>query len=182
VEFTKVLLPGGEAIEAFSRSGEKPQLVKLAAETEAKARQVVALIGKLRDSGSPSVAVICRTAAESQAAYEALQAAGAPAHLHLVTREETSFRNTLVVIPVYLAKGLEFDSVIVWDAGASVYGHEEERKLFYTACTRAMNVLYVGYTGEKNRFLETVDHSLYEEQAAPGVVGESAGAGTPAGG
>ncbi len=182
VEFTKALLPGGEAIEAFSRSGEKPQLVKLAAEPELKARQVVGLIGKLRDGGSPSVAVICRTAAESQAAYEALQAAGAPAHLHLVTREETSFRNTLVVIPVYLAKGLEFDSVIVWDGGASVYGREEERKLFYTACTRAMNTLYVGYTGEKNRFLEPVNHSLYEEQAAPGFVGESAGAGTPAGG
>ncbi|MNN68961.1 Helicase IV [compost metagenome] len=87
-----------------------------------------------------------------------------------------------MVIPVYLAKGLEFDSVIVWDGGASVYGREEERKLFYTACTRAMNTLYVGYTGEKNRFLEPVNHSLYEEQAAPGFVGESAGAGTPAGG
>lgn len=182
VEFTKALLPDGEAIEAFSRSGEKPQLVKLEAEPEAKARQVASMIQRLRDGGSPSVAVICRTAAEAQAAYEALQRAGAPRHLHLVTREETSFRNTLVVIPVYLAKGLEFDSVIIWDGGASVYSREEERKLFYTACTRAMNVLYVGYSGEKSRFLALADRSLYEELPADLLRGQPADAVSPTGG
>ncbi|MDF2939281.1 MAG: helicase, partial [Paenibacillaceae bacterium] len=182
VEFTKALLPGGEAIEAFSRSGELPQLIKLDASLESKARQVAAVIGKLRNGGSASVAVICRTAAESQETYKALQEAGAPGHLHLVTREETSFRNTLVVIPVYLAKGLEFDSVIIWDGGASVYSREDERKLFYTACTRAMNVLYVGYTGEKNRFLEPVDHSLYEEPAAAMLHSGPVDAGSPTGG
>lgn len=183
VEFTKALLPGGEAIEAFSRSGGKPQLVPLEAGLEARARQMAALIGRLREGGSPSIAVICRTAAESLAAHTALLAAGAPRHLHLVTRDEISFRNTLVVIPVYLAKGLEFDAVIIWDGGDGVYGREEERKLFYTACTRAMNHLYVAYTGRKCRFLEAVEPSLYEENPLDAALrGEPADAGSPLGG
>ncbi|MNP59273.1 Helicase IV [compost metagenome] len=87
-----------------------------------------------------------------------------------------------MVIPVYLAKGLEFDSVVVWDGGASVYNREEERKLFYTACTRAMNVLYVGYSGEKSLFLEPVDSGLYEEAAVPAMLGQPADAASPTGG
>ncbi|MDF2924984.1 MAG: helicase [Paenibacillaceae bacterium] len=167
VEFTKALLPGGEAIEAFSRNGGKPCLVQLHDEPAAKAKQIAQLLVTLRDQGAASIAVICKTAEESKEAYEALAAAAAPAQLHLVTKNETDFQNTLVVLPVYLAKGLEFDSVIIWDASAGVYGREEERKLFYTACTRAMNRLYVGYSGAVTEFVASVDPGLYDRQLQP---------------
>lgn len=51
-------------------------------------------------------------------------------------------------MPVYLAKGLEFDVVIVHDAGQAFYHRQSERKILYTACTRALHELYVCYTGE----------------------------------
>lgn len=161
VEFTKALLPGGEAIEAFSRSGELPSLLE--ALPEQHTERVVGLLTALQQSGAASIAVICKTAAEAQEAHEALLQAGAPGSLHLITKEETRFVNTLVVVPVYLAKGLEFDSVVVWDGGEAVYSHEEERKLFYTACTRAMNQLQVVYTGKPNPYMADVNPSLYEK-------------------
>jgi DNA helicase II / ATP-dependent DNA helicase PcrA len=164
VEFTKALLPDGEAIESFSRNGEKPRLFHLDGSLAQRAQQVAGLLHSIRSEGSPSLAVICKTAAESQAVHEALLAAGAPAHLHLVTKTETSFKNSLIVIPVYLAKGLEFDSVVIWDAGAQAYGSEDERKLFYTACTRAMNRLAVCYSGRITGFLEQVSPLLYDDQ------------------
>lgn len=162
VEFTKAMLPGGETIEAFSRSGEKPRLLAYGNSGEDQAARAVELIRTLQKDGAASIAIICKTAAESAAAYQALAEAGAPAQLHLITKDETDFKNALVVVPVYLAKGLEFDSVLIWDAGAAVYGSEEERKLFYTACTRAMNRLFVGYTGAVTHFVSGLEPALYE--------------------
>lgn len=164
VEFTKAMLPGGEAIEAFSRNGEKPVLYRLKEQGPDHAKHVVETIKRLQAEGVPSIAIICKTAAESEAAYQALQAAGAPSQLHLVTKEQTKYQNALIVLPVYLAKGLEFDTVLVYDASREVYGSEEERKLFYTACTRAMNHLYIYSTGPVNRFIEELDSGLYQER------------------
>lgn len=43
-------------------------------------------------------------------------------------------------MPVYLAKGLEFDAVLV--AGADeAYRTEQDRRLLYIACTRALHRL-----------------------------------------
>ncbi|MGR5914097.1 ATP-binding domain-containing protein [Bacillus pacificus] len=38
-----------------------------------------------------------------------------------------------------MAKGIEFDAVIIFDASHESYYRESERSLFYTACTRAMH-------------------------------------------
>jgi len=51
---------------------------------------------------------------------------------------------------------VEFDAVILYDASRESYGHERERKLFYTACTRAMHELHLLYSGEVSPFLAGV--------------------------
>lgn len=45
----------------------------------------------------------------------------------------------LYVLPVYNAKGLEFDSVIIYDDG---FG-KMDKKLYYVACTRALHKLNI---------------------------------------
>ena len=47
----------------------------------------------------------------------------------------------IVVMPIMLAKGLEFDIVIVWDDRDEVYW-EENKNLKYLMCTRALHELY----------------------------------------
>lgn len=47
----------------------------------------------------------------------------------------------IVVMPIMLAKGLEFDVVIVWDDRDEAYW-EENRNLKYLMCTRALHELY----------------------------------------
>ncbi len=44
----------------------------------------------------------------------------------------------MTVLPSWLAKGLEFDTVLVWEAAD--YG-QQENSLFYTVCTRALHRL-----------------------------------------
>jgi len=47
----------------------------------------------------------------------------------------------LVVLPIYLAKGLEFDSVIAYNVSAENYPDEQMAGTLYTIATRAMHHL-----------------------------------------
>lgn len=70
------------------------------------------------------------------------------------------------MIPAYLAKGVEFDAVLIYDASPQTYHRESERKLFYTACTRAMHRLQLYTTGEWTPFVGGVEQGLYEQTVA----------------
>lgn len=159
VEFTKSLLPGGEEIVPFERSGRKPLLSKVS--SEKRATRIIEDLAALKAEGFDSIAVITKTAAESREAYEALTTQGCEA-LWLITKETLTFEKGATVIPAYLAKGVEFEAVLIYDASSQAYNRESERKLFYTACTRAMHRLLLYTTGEWTPFIQVLDTSLYE--------------------
>ncbi|UUZ78864.1 UvrD-helicase domain-containing protein [Paenibacillus sp. P26] len=166
VEFTRAMLPGGEAIEPFQRDGGKPVAVQ-ASQPEERIRQIVRDVADLQAEGMGSLAIICKTAAESLEAYHALKD---QLDLRLVTKETATFEKGIQVIPAYLAKGVEFDAVLLYDASKSVYHRESERKLFYTACTRAMHRLRLYAVGELSPFVTAVDPELYSLVPAGGSV------------
>ena len=60
----------------------------------------------------------------------------------LIDDNTKEVKKDLVVLPAYLAKGLEFDSVIVYNDPTSRY-KREEKHLLYVACTRAQHELYI---------------------------------------
>ncbi|WP_039789126.1 RNA polymerase recycling motor HelD [Paenibacillus riograndensis] len=160
VEFTKPLLPGGETIVPFERSGRKPTLTRLESSGR-RVERIAADIAALQSEGYTSIAVITKTAAGSTEAYEAL-AAGGVKELRLITKNTPTFDKGILVIPAYLAKGVEFDAVLIYDASLQSYHRENERKLFYTACTRAMHRLLLYTAEEWTPFIQAVDTSLYE--------------------
>lgn len=159
VEFTKALLPN-EEIVPFEREGEKPFLVKASSDVE-RAIRIKEDLAALMAEGLDSIAVITKTAAESRAAYEELKKQGCEA-LRLITKETLTFEKGILVIPAYLAKGVEFDAVLIYDASTQTYDRESERKLFYTACTRAMHRLLLYTTGDWSHFIQPLEVSLYE--------------------
>lgn len=160
VEFTRLLLPHGEAIVPFERGGKKPLLCK-ADSSEKRVERIAADLAALQAEGFESIAVITKTATESCDAYEALTDAGCQA-LRLITKKTPTFENGVQVIPAYLAKGVEFDAVLIYDASSQTYHRESERKLFYTACTRAMHQLILYTTGDWTPYIQAVDRSLYD--------------------
>ncbi|SFF04591.1 DNA helicase-2 / ATP-dependent DNA helicase PcrA [Paenibacillus algorifonticola] len=161
VEFTKWMLPDGEEIAPFERGGQKPLLTRLDG-GEKRDAQILADIAALRAEGFDSIAVITKTAAESREAHEALRIQGGEA-LQLITKETLVFEKGVMVIPVYLAKGVEFDAVLVYDASPEAYGRDNERKLLYTACTRAMHQLHLYTTGDWSPFVQALPANLYEK-------------------
>ncbi len=92
-----------------------------------------------------SVALITRDSNTALRVYEDLKDSFPISLLNSTTEE---FNKELVVLPAYLAKGLEFDSVIVYSDKESKY-LKNEKNLLYVACTRAQHELIV-YSG-KNR-------------------------------
>lgn len=160
VEFTKSMLPDGEEIVPFQRGGQKPLLTRQDG-GEKRDAQILADIAALSAEGVGSIAVITKTAAESRKAYESLRIQGGEA-LQLITKETVGFEKGVMVIPVYLAKGVEFDAVLVYDASSDAYGRENERKLLYTACTRAMHRLHLYTTDDWSPFVQALPANLYE--------------------
>ncbi|MDP4098807.1 UvrD-helicase domain-containing protein [Paenibacillus sp. P96] len=160
VEFTKVLLSDGSEIVPFARSGPKPLLVTLEGGEKRDARMLKD-IAALKAKGFDSIAVITKTAAESRVAFESLRMQEGEA-LQLITKETVAFEKGVMIIPVYLAKGIEFDAVLIYEASPQAYGRDNERKLLYTACTRAMHQLHLYTTGDWSPFLQTLPANLYE--------------------
>ncbi|MDF2961297.1 MAG: helicase [Paenibacillus sp.] len=158
VEFTKAMLPNGEAIEPFNRSGEKP-IVRRAANAEKLIEIAVADLKDLQGVGMHSIAILTKTAEESRLAYERLLPF---LPVSLITKDDHSFQKGILLMPAYLAKGLEFDAVLLWNASQNQYDQESERKLFYTACTRAMHRLHILYTGGLTRFIAALDADTYK--------------------
>ena len=62
--------------------------------------------------------------------------------ISLVDANTKGFHKELVVIPAYVAKGLEFDSVIIYNDRKNSY-KKNERNLLYVACTRCQHELYI---------------------------------------
>ncbi|CAN7268516.1 RNA polymerase recycling motor HelD [Paenibacillus sp. LjRoot56] len=149
-EFACQVLPGGEPVEPFSRSGEEPRLLRAASEQDL-IRLVAEAAARRRDGGASSVAIICKTERETESAHGRLKPL--LPELARISKDTLHYEAGVMILPAYLAKGLEFDAVILYDAGAAVYAEAKERKLFYTACTRALHYLDVCYLGELTPFL-----------------------------
>jgi len=157
-KFTRAMLEDGESIQFVSRQGSKPLIIHAESE-HALMAALESKVHELRKSGVASIAVICRTAADAKRVYEGLKQS--LKELTLVTRRATAFETGAIVIPSYLAKGLEFDAVLIHNASEAVYGNERELRLLYTACTRALHYLFIYHTGRLTPLLSGIDPELY---------------------
>ncbi|WNR43955.1 RNA polymerase recycling motor HelD [Paenibacillus roseipurpureus] len=150
-EFACQVLPGGEPVEPFSRSGEAPRLLRAADEHELD-RLVEEAVQHRREGGAGTIAIICKTERETASAHARLKPR--LPELAWIRKDTLHYEAGVMILPAYLAKGLEFDAVIIYNAGAAVYAEAKERKLFYTACTRPLHHLDVCYLGELTPFLQ----------------------------
>ncbi|NBD22364.1 HelD family protein [Paenibacillus glycinis] len=132
------------AVPVF-RSGEAVDVVAL----ESDEQRLVEVERTVRDwqqfGDYRTVAVLGRNIRSCEAIAERLNGAGIQASL--VQSKQEAYGGGLTVVPAYLAKGLEFDAVLVADADGERFG-ANDAKLLYVACTRALHKLKLLYCGE----------------------------------
>ncbi|WP_083488882.1 RNA polymerase recycling motor HelD [Companilactobacillus kimchiensis] len=156
-DFTKAILTNGQKIEPFNREGDLPNL--LMAKTEAESVQHVIGQVKENDKRKYTTAIIAKTLADAEHLHELLKAKNVPSTL--IRSENQRLATGTIVLPSFLAKGLEFDAVIMWDASKDKFD-EDEQQLVYTIASRAMHRLTITSIGELSQLLQRVPAEDYE--------------------
>lgn len=152
--FTKDILDTHEPIEAVERMGENPTIYMV---NENLTLKISEKINEMKNKGYKSIAVICKNKENSENLYSCLKEINND--INLITSDKCEFKIGVNVISSYIAKGLEFDAVIIADGES--YLSIEDKHLFYTACTRALHELYI-YTNTSLEKILPKDSSLYE--------------------
>ena len=149
--FTQKILNNelGQDLVSFERHEAEPT-VNYQESIELLDLAVIQAVRYYSEQGYHSIAVLCKTQKEAQETHTRLKKS---ISIELFNTIEGEVDKGAVVIPVYMAKGLEFDVVLVYDASQDNYATQFDRQLLYIACTRAMHQLVLYHTGEKSSFL-----------------------------
>lgn len=158
-DFTKAILKSGQTIVAFNRQGPKPTIAMRKTEQELLDQTIKQLA--VNDKAGQTTAIIAKSLEEAEALWQQLKDTGQ--ETTLIRSENQRLVPGVIIVPSFLAKGLEFDAVIVWRANKANFGDDRERELLYTICSRAMHRLSIMVDGELSPLLAQVPQDLYEE-------------------
>ncbi|MDC4240308.1 AAA family ATPase [Clostridium tertium] len=149
-EFSKKLLSNNVNYECVARRGDKPIVLGFSDENNIN-EQLLKDIKTYKEKGYKSIGIITKTIKEAQDVHNFLKD---KVNVNALLNDEDEYVNDTLVIPAFLAKGLEFDVVLIYNAGDENYDCEEERLLLYTAFTRALHILRIYYLGECTKLLK----------------------------
>ncbi|NLI92457.1 MAG: UvrD-helicase domain-containing protein [Peptococcaceae bacterium] len=133
----------------FERHGHKPRIVPIETADEMD-KAIAREISDFLQKGYKTIAVMCRTQRQAETVYSKLRKL---LDIYLIRPHDKDYVKGPVVISSYMAKGLEYDVVILYGAGNDLYSTELDRKLLYISCTRALHELVIYYSGEKSPLL-----------------------------
>ncbi|QWH37815.1 MULTISPECIES: HelD family protein [Bacillus cereus group] len=135
-------IPVGLATPVF-RSGEDVKVIR----AEDQFTEIVKTLEHLQNEDVKTIAVIGRTDDECRDIYEKLTNAGLS--VNVIEADQSKYEGGISVVPVYLAKGLEFDAVLLIDVDEEHYKNtKHDAKLLYVGCTRSLHDLWIFYSGE----------------------------------
>jgi DNA helicase-2/ATP-dependent DNA helicase PcrA len=139
-------------IEPIIRHG-KQVTVKKAVDENQMISDAVDLIKEIQSVGYDTIAIICRTVEETLKVKDLLKPQIPLEHME-DDIEEMTFTNGVMVLPIHMTKGLEFDAVLLWNPDEESYQtSDEDAKLLYVAITRALHELHIVYHGNLSGLL-----------------------------
>jgi len=133
----KPFIKGESRSDSYGRSGEPPEVINsLPSESH---KIIKKLIRASLSKGHKSVGILTKTERDARMLYERLKSS---AEIKLITQNADLFINQgALIMPIYMAKGLEFDAVIIHDFDSQKLASLSDARLLYTACTRALHEL-----------------------------------------
>lgn len=132
------------------RHGDEPETT-ICDDEEQQIAKIQNIIQNFKQSGHTSLGVICRSQRRANQIYDKIRIVHGDALL--VDDNSNEFQEGVTITYSHMAKGLEFDQVIVPDVSDEGYKTEVDRNLLYVACTRAMHKLDITCCGPKSKLL-----------------------------
>lgn len=154
-DFCNKILQHQSSAEHLERHGHKPEIIKC--DRENLYGRIAEDIKQLKNSGHKLIAIICKTAGECEGLYRSIRSS---VDISLITNQKEVYKEGIITIPSYLAKGLEFDAVLVCTADEQDYSGDVDRRLLYTVCTRALHELYLYYCDKLSNLIPSRNKSL----------------------
>jgi DNA helicase-2/ATP-dependent DNA helicase PcrA len=136
IEYTNKILDLS-FVSAIRRNNNRPVLFR---EENNNLKEILLKdIRQAKDDGF-SVAIITKTDEEAEKLYKLLK--DDEKELDVILSGTKKFNKKEIIIPAYIAKGLEFDETIIYTNKNNKY-KKEERYLYYVACTRCQHQLII---------------------------------------
>jgi len=147
------------AVPVF-RSGELVKVAQIAAAH--RTSKLLQIVDQLRTRDNDTIAFIARTAKECLTLHAELSKAGLEATLILPKNKQ--YAGGISILPIYMAKGLEFDAVILMNVDQTNYEqHTNDAKLLYVGCTRALHELIVIHQDAPSPLIDQIPAELYQQ-------------------
>ncbi len=136
-------------VEALERHGEEPLIIPC--KNKAIELDEIKIIIKFFEASKyNSLGIITKTQKQANELYESLRSQFT---INLLNAVSVAFGSGIVITTAHLAKGLEFDEVIVPFCTAKNYHTEPDRQMLYVACTRTMHQLHLTHVGPPSEFI-----------------------------
>lgn len=148
VEFTNNFT--NQKIKSIERHEETPEIIQCEDLSDEASKILAEADRCLNKRGFGSIAVIARNNAQAEALFNQMKGSRLP--ITLLLDSSTKYQGGIVVTTAVIVKGFEFDEVIVADANKENYNNDSDKHILFVACTRALHVLKLFYTGEKFDF------------------------------
>ena len=148
-KFSSCFSDGHMEIESFERHESLPDIIRAGNHGQMN-ENAVNKINEYQSEGFQSIAIICKSMTGAEQLYKEI---GSELSAALINTDSFETINKVTILPVYMAKGLEFDAVLIYDANDDMYWDSEDRQLLYICCTRALHRLSICYSGKKSRLI-----------------------------
>lgn len=137
LNFSLKFIEQSSQIKSFNRNGDSPK-VYIADNSEIFIDEIVKEIKLCQEKGFQSICLICKTEKISTYLFNKIKH---KLDIQLIKNGSVSDLQGVFILPVYMSKGLEFDTVLICDADSQNYHDEDDKNLLYVACTRALHKL-----------------------------------------
>lgn len=139
-----------DELEPVERHGEKPEIYRFT-NPEKEVAGIADLISTFKKSGYKSLGIVCKTELQAKEIDEQLKKY--TDEVYFLSNQSTAFVKGIIITSAHMAKGLEFDEVIIPQTDNKNYHSEIDRNMLYVAATRAMHKLTLTYSGRKSELL-----------------------------
>ena len=137
LNFSLKFIEKSSQIKSFNRNGDSPK-VYIADNSEIFIDEIVKEIKLCQEKGFQSICLICKTEKNSIYLFNKIKH---KLDIQLIKNGSVSDLQGVFILPVYMSKGLDFDTVLICDADSQNYHDEDDKNLLYVACTRALHKL-----------------------------------------
>ncbi|WP_378954994.1 HelD family protein [Pelosinus sp. sgz500959] len=146
--FNSVMPSGYSAAIPVYEIGHQPTFEQVTT-TQENISAIVEAIEKFQQLGCKSIGILTKLDRESLLIYHTLKREPFNiSNINLITNDTVTYQGGISILPITLAKGLEFDGVIIGNASDKEFKENSfDHKLLYVALSRALYYLYIVYRG-----------------------------------